>query len=120
MSTKKSTAKATPVKKTTKTLVTSVKKAAPVKKVAAKKKITPVEVQAVKKSVAKKKAAAVKKTPTAEANLKDLIVRMAYTYIPDVMAKTAAEVDNWKEFVEQIETYLEASLVNVLPKPEEK
>jgi len=101
-----------------------VKKAVPVKKVVAKKaavkKITPKEVQAVKKSVAKKKAAAVKKVPTAETNLKDLVVRMAYTYIPDVLVRTAEEVDDWKEFVEQIETYLEANLVNVLPTPEEK
>ena len=108
MSTKKSTAK----------------KAAPVKKVVAKKaaakKITPADVKAVKKSVAKKKAAAVKKTPTVEANLQDLVVRMAYTYIPDVKVKTVAEVHNWKEFVEQIETYLGANLVNVLPTPGEK
>jgi len=99
-------------------------KKAPVKKVVAKKavpvkKITPAAVQAVKKSVAKKKAAA-KKTPTVEVNLQDLVVRMAYTYIPDVTVKTVAEVGNWKEFVEQIETYLATNLVNVLPKPEVK
>ena len=115
MTTKKSTAKVVPIKKATPAKVVPIKKVPANKKVvAAVKKITPAEVKAVKKSVAKKKA------PTAETNLKNLVVRMAYTYIPDVMAKTAAEVDNWKEFVEQIETYLEASLVNVLPKPEVK
>jgi len=102
MSTKKSTAKKVPAKK-----------------IVPVKKITPAAVQAVKKSVAKKKAVA-KKTPTVETNLQDLIVRMAYTYIPDVMVKTVAEVVDWKEFVEQIEIYLGANLVNALPAPEVK
>lgn len=120
------------------------KKTASTKKSVAKK-ITPAAVQAVKKSVAKKKAANaststkrpakkaqanVKKETLstlkpktgnkprvnkAEQALKDLVVRLAYTYIPQISEKSVADVKDWKLFVQQLETRMEGHLSNVLP-----